>query len=195
MRRLPALPILCFFASGIATADLWPGIRTVVLPLLVIALSAVVIVWIVGHVHASAYGPTRLVAAAVLLVLCGITSYSRHVFLGDDSWKDTIESEQPVEFVGRVKRVARVASGKRLEIQRIVRLPDGTVLPGRIHVYVDSTVGLELASGTIVSVLGRVRELPPKRNPSDFNYGRYLRRRGFKAVMFVEGPPVALSQP
>ncbi|MDX1429318.1 MAG: DNA internalization-related competence protein ComEC/Rec2, partial [Rhodothermales bacterium] len=149
----------------------------------------------VAHVRASTYGPTRPIAAALLLVFCGITSYSRDVLLGDDSWKEAIESERVLELVGTLKQVAAGASGSRLELHRIVRLPDHTVLPGRIHAYVDSAAGLDLASGTVVCVLGRIRGLPQKRNPSDFDYGLYLRRRGFKAVMVVDGPPVALGKP
>lgn len=45
----------------------------------------------------------------------------------------------------------------------------------------------ELKLGDIVSIQGKLKDLPPKRNPGEFDYGRYLKIHGIEAVLIDYG--------
>ena len=195
----PALLLAGCLALGIGGAALWPGggfwFWTA---------------WIAGGmlpaVAARRHGRGRLVSAAalmrtgaVVLVLIGLggaryayqralpaTHLAHQIYADDD--------ETPVTLVGRIlEQPAERSFGLRftLAVERLTTEQDTTAATGCIQVMTtrsprqpDAALPT-LTQGDIVQVQGRLHALPRRRNPADFDTGRWLRQRGIYATLTV----------
>lgn len=104
--------------------------------------------------------------------------------------------EHQVILAGRVADVPVADhSGLRFQLDVQQRLMDSTAVgaSGRVQVVMwasseDSTRHFALRKGDAVRVAGRLQPVPSKRNPADFDYGRFLSRRGIYATLTVDEP-------
>ena len=195
----PALLLAGCLALGISGAALWPG-----------GAFWPWIGWMTGGMllagAAHRYGRGKLVSAAALmrtgavaLVLIGLggaryayeqalpaTHVAHRVYAAD--------GETPLALVGRVlERPAERAFGLRftLALERLAAAPDTTAATGCIQVTLarspwrPDAAFPAVAQGDIVRVQGPLRPLPRRRNPADFDVGRWLRQRGIYATLIV----------
>ncbi|MBT8401213.1 MAG: DNA internalization-related competence protein ComEC/Rec2 [Rhodothermia bacterium] len=197
--RTPAFRIALGLAIGILFADSLPTPR--VTPTILVGAIGTVLVALVCLAWCHRAGP-RISApckpafSMALALLCGVVSYVRVVDRDSSAWRDLLQDDEELEFTGRIVRISASASGPRYTMDRLVVLPREEVFGGKLLVYANAEVDNDVQLGSRVSVLGTLRALPAHRNPSDFNYGRFLHRRGFKAIAYVEhGTVHPLAQP
>ena len=102
--------------------------------------------------------------------------------------------DAPVALTGRIldRPTDRIFGIRfRLAVERLIAAQDTTLATGIVQVTLaQSSWGPErvfptLAQGSLVQVQGRLQRLPRRRNPADFDVGRYLRSRGIYATMIV----------
>ncbi len=187
--RTPAFRFAAGLAIGILIADAVPGPRETLAVFGGASGTAVVALVLVAWSRRASIGlggPSRLVASMTLAMVCGVCGYSRVVDRGSSSWSDLVQDDEELEIVGRIVRVSESALGRRYTADRLVALPQRQVLNGRLLIYEVGSAENDVQVGSRVSVLCTPRALPRRRNPNDFDYGAYLRRRGFKAIAYVE---------
>lgn len=98
------------------------------------------------------------------------------------SWQHT-----PTWIEGRVQ--GGIERGRRLRftlfLTRLAPQADTLEARGRARVtlYADDQPLPHVAPGDTLRLRALLRPLPPRRNPADFDYGRYLRRRGVHALV------------
>ena len=102
--------------------------------------------------------------------------------------------EAPIALMGRVlDQPSDRPFGLRfrLEVERLVAAQDTTPATGYVQVTLARSPWRPevafpvIVQGDLVQVQGRLRRLPRRRNPADFDVGDYLRQRGIYATMAV----------
>ena len=129
------------------------------------------------------------------LVATSSTLMSVHHVARKANGGETLEHQ--VALTGRVANVPvadQFGLRFRLDVQRRLLDTASVQAAGRLQVvmwassYEDSTRQFTLRKGDAVRVVGRLQSVPAKRNPADFDYGRFLSRRGIYATLTVDEP-------
>ena len=191
----PALLLAGCLALGIGGAALWPdaGFWLWIAWMVVGTLLAVA-----AHRH----GRGKLVSAtalmrtgAVVLVLIGLGGAryaSEQSVPASHIAHRAYDEERSVVLVGRVlEQPAERSFGLRftLAAERLAATDDTTAATGCIQVTLTRSPRQPddafpaVAQGDIVQVQGPLRRLPRRRNPADFDTGRWLRQRGIYATL------------
>jgi competence protein ComEC len=104
-------------------------------------------------------------------------------------------------FIGRVSgAVEHTERGARLTLHTdtLIHYADTLALGGAVRVFLrpspwDTTaIFPDVRQGDRLRLTGDVQAPPSRRNPADFDYGAYLRRRGIHALMNVKNPAHAV---
>lgn len=198
----PALLLAGGFALGIwgATEDVAPADSTWVLAALVsVGLATVALAWPRRRLVTLAPlgAVTALGLAAVALGGVRATAYQA---LPPGHLGRLVPPRADVPAVTLVGRIAGAVEGTTaearftLQADTLVHRTDTLVVRGRVRVLLrpsrwDPAAPFpRLRAGDRLHLHGRLRGLPMRRNPADFDYGAYLQRRRIYALMTLYDP-------
>lgn len=141
-------------------------------------------------------GSAHAVCAVLLIVATGFTRYQHSVFSGEVAWAALLSEHGTRRIHGRVVSVGGRDDWLRIELAAIA-VDEELRLPGRLMLFVrqdsDARLTEPIEYGTTLTVRADLDQVPRVRNPSDFNYGRWLRRHGVRAVATVNAPDITIS--
>lgn len=206
---VPALWMAVSIALGVGAAAVLPGADRVLLASFTLAVALVGAARWWGRRRLVTLVPLGALGAVVLgLAAAGALRYadtqqrlpSAHLAHVLAAWPD---AEVHLEGVVAGEVEVRPGGWRFLVDATHLGLPDGTSqrVTGRVLASVfpaDSTQRRPaLAAGQPVGLAGRLRPSPARRNPADFDYGAYLRRRGVFATLttYDAGAVVATGRP
>lgn len=196
----PALLLAGCLALGIGGAALWSGLpfwhwTGWVIAGLLLALGARL--YARGKL-VSAAALLHTVAVAVVAMGLGGARYAHEQALPATHVAhrlyETEEGQAPVALTGRVlDRPTDQPFGIRfrLDVERMATAQDTTPATGCVQVtlvrspWTPETTFPAVMQGDVVRVQGRLRRLPRRRNPADFDAAAYLRQRGIYATLAV----------
>jgi competence protein ComEC len=183
----PALIVAIALAVGIWWSDVhaehaWPGSFVIIVAGIMVTTRL-----IRGPSGVTVLLPLSRFAVAILLLICGGSMRNRFARQGESAWASIYRATEDRELMleGRVVEMRKSRSGARRFVLEDVRVQTGRRVPGRVIVY-PSSQHPSPGSGARVMISGRVATLPDARNPGEFDYGVYLRRRAIHGRLFMD---------
>lgn len=187
--RYPALRFTLLIAAGIVSAK--SGLLTITFCLWITSL--LVIAWVTVEFSLSKKRPVQSSLIAAILYSILIFTVSAILFL--DQMKEVERSErnatkltyfawEEITITGIVAKTGQSTSGRK-----IVSLHSETAEldsadwhePFSIRIYQNREKAEELKPGDLVTMLVRLYSFPERRNPHEFDYGRWLITNGYSA--------------
>lgn len=193
LRKVPAFVTVLPIITGIIISN-YSGIDISAMPfcffIVLLTVIGIVAVFIYRKINK---GEIFLFSYFVLLILFGIFSFQFRYYKID---KDNIShltqklsdkkiilkgiiDEQPEIRDDRVRLLINVESADGIKCS-------GTIL-ATIYKYSKDADEFRLQYGDVISIEGKLEDLPHRRNPGEFNYGEYLKMHNISAVFTGSG--------
>lgn len=190
LRAYPALVAAGLFALGCAWAALWPGYVLWWIGVGGAGLALLALLWVPSRRLVSARPFWYTLCAGVLVVAVGGLRYSTSLILPPAHLYRLVQAlglQAPtVTLTGRIAsppvyHPAHTTFDLAVDTLRDAGLAYTT--EGRVRVRVYALQAWK--RGNVVQVQGRLRLAGPRRNPADFDYGAYLKRKDIYGTVSV----------
>ena len=181
----PAVRILIFMAGGILTAKVFE----LSFLLLLIFLIALFLIWGISEfflINRQHVLSTRLSILSYLLLT--LFSTAAFITIRDTVNERTVEKSKPlldyawenITINGKVRQTGKSSSGSDVYLVDVKKtgLPEGFEWSFRYSIRLYSNHEERIFQGEQIYAIVRLYEFPERRNPHDFDYGKWLHNKG-----------------
>jgi len=191
LSSVPFFKIWIFLASGILMQDIIDLYILNSLFIIIIFIGFLSLLIIHYHLWYRKYSLRWIpgFSASVLIFLFAI-------FIAKESSPLTIDAEENIEGVGIIKKLELKHSNKVFITLQLKEIKQSTKLreKDKLLLIVDNSFDKLPQAGNIMILSTTVKPLPTQDNPHSFNYGKYLKNKGYSAQAYLEPEDISIIE-